>query len=156
MVYLVYSMAMITLIGQSQHHRHREQATVDNKTLKSNVKSLPAVGLGRFRLGGLSTYREYKCCCSVPATWYTRKRAHAFVNSIAMASSAFIGERDIRVQLISANERGPHACTLWRCCWCHLGTYLVATYVSGARSKQQHTEKIPAAYSRIEISRYVR
>ena len=105
MVYLVYSMAMITLIGQSQHHRHREQATVDNKTLKSNVKSLPAVGLGRFRLGGLSTYREYKCCCSVPATWYTRKRAHAFVNSIAMASSAFIGERHMRAAHPGQGER---------------------------------------------------
>ena len=118
--------------------------------LLSSGNNLPAVGWGVSGLAAsLHTYTE-------STTAAVRKQAHAFVNSIAMASSAFIGERDIRVQLIPANERGPHACTLWRCCWCHLGTYLVATYVSGARSKQQHTEKIPAVDSRIEISRYVR
>ena len=67
--------------------------------LLSSGNNLPAVGWGVSGLAAsLHTYTE-------STTAAVRKQAHAFVNSIAMASSAFIGERHMRAAHPGQGER---------------------------------------------------
>ena len=114
--------------------------------LLSSGNNLPAVGWGVSGLAAsLHTYTE-------STTAAVRKQAHAFVNSIAMASSAFIGERHMRAAHPGQGERT--ACMHSLALLLVPSRHIPGSHLPGVRSNNS-TQKDTGGVQQNRISRYV-